>query len=280
MTLETLVSAVKENTTTLASKMKLESDAIVINQCNVNVSELYEYQGHRILCLSFNEKGVGLSRNSALMRATADIILFSDEDIVYAEGYAKKVLQAFSERPYADMLLFNMDVTQERATYHTDHEFRVHRYNCGRYPTYSFAIRREILHQKNITFSLLFGGGAKYSNGEDSIFIRDCIKSGMRVYALPITIGKEVARPSTWFHGYTEKFFFDRGVLYQYLYGPLKKPLALRFLLKNRTVFFDQAEESKLSAESENSQNLEEHQVTDFKEAYQLMKQGMREMRK
>ena len=37
------------------------------------------------------EKGVGLSRTTALQRATADIVLFSDEDIVYENGYAEKV---------------------------------------------------------------------------------------------------------------------------------------------------------------------------------------------
>ena len=268
MTLETLVSAVKENTTTLASRMKLDCDAIIINQCNVNGYELYEYQGHRILCLSFRETGVGLSRNSALMRATADIILFSDEDIIYEEGYAKKVLEAFEKRPYADMLLFNMEVVKERATYHTEKESRVHWYNCGRYPTYSFAIRREVLHRKNITFSLLFGGGARYSNGEDSIFIRDCIKNGMKVYALPITIGRENGRPSTWFHGFTGKFFFDRGVLYEYLYGPFAGLFAWRFLFKNRSQFFGETQER--DAET----------VTERKQAYLLMKQGMKEMRK
>ena len=39
-------------------------------------------------CL-LNERGIGLSRNTALMRATADIILFADEDVTYKDGYAK-----------------------------------------------------------------------------------------------------------------------------------------------------------------------------------------------
>lgn len=261
MTLETLVSAVKENTTTLASKMNLESDAIIVNQCNINAYEEYEYGGHCIRCYSFREKGVGLSRNNALMRAKADIILFSDEDIVYQNGYAEKILKAFETYSDADMLLFNMSVSKERATYHTEKKTRIRWYNCGRYPTYSFAIRREKLHKSGITFSLLFGGGAKYSNGEDSIFIRECIKKGMKVYALPVLIGKEVARQSTWFHGYNEKFFFDRGVLYRYLYGIMAKPFAMRFLLKHQDVFFQEGNEIPL------------------KQAYKLMKQGMKEMR-
>lgn len=157
------------------------------------------------------------------------------------------------------MLLFNVDVCEERRTYHIESFGRVRQYNCGRYPAYSFAVRTEKMHRKNLTFSLLFGGGAKYSNGEDSLFIRDCIRSGMKVYRVPVTIGKEVPRPSTWFHGYDEKFFFDRGVLYRYLYGCLQKPFALRFLIKNKAKMCERI---------------------PLREAYRLMKQGMREAAK
>ena len=132
------------------------------------------------------------------------------------------------------MVLFNIRVGESRATYYTEKFHRVHIWNAGRYPTYSFAVRRERLQAANITFSLLFGGGAKYSNGEDSLFLTEFIKKGCRVYTAPVTIGREEAGESTWFHGYNEKFFHDRGVLYHYLYGWLEWPLALRFLYAHK----------------------------------------------
>ena len=49
-----------------------------------------------------------------------------------------------------------------------------------------------------------------------------------------MTIGREEAGESTWFRGYNEKFFHDRGVLYHYLYGRLAGPLALRFLYAHK----------------------------------------------
>lgn len=256
MRLETLVSGVRQNVSELAEKMNLQSDAIIINQCEENSYLEYEHRGYRIKGYSFAEKGVGLSRNNALLRATADIVLFSDEDIVYHEGYAEEILQAFEQHPKADILLFNMEVEADRATYHIEKEHRVRFYNSGRYPTYSFAVRREKLHKANVTFSLLFGGGAKYSNGEDSLFLLECLKKGMKVYALPIEIGKEVPRPSTWFHGYTEKFFFDRGVLYYHLYGRLRHLMALRFLAAHGKIMC---------------------QDIPRREAYKLMRAGMKE---
>ncbi|MBQ9511890.1 MAG: glycosyltransferase family 2 protein, partial [Lachnospiraceae bacterium] len=71
-------------------------------------------------------------------------------------------------------------------------------------------------------------------NGEDSLFLHDCLQKGCKIYHVPELIGEETPGPSTWFDGYTEKFFFDRGVLYPFLYGSLSRLMALRFLLKNR----------------------------------------------
>ncbi len=256
MTLEMLISGMKLNIADVAESMNLQADAIVINQCENNAYEEYDFNNHKIRCHSFNERGVGLSRNNALMRATGDILLFSDEDIVYEEGYAEKVLKAFEDRPWASVLFFNVEVEKERATYHTEKEHRIHWYNSGRYPTYSIACRREALHKNNITFNLLFGGGARYSNGEDSLFIRDCLKKGLKAYALPINIGREVPRPSTWFNGYTDKFFYDRGVLYKALYGRLAVPMGLRFLLRHRALLLKEK---------------------TFSQAFGLMRKGIRE---
>jgi glycosyltransferase involved in cell wall biosynthesis len=236
MKLQVLVSAVDEDVATLAERMKLESEAIIINQTDHVGYEEYTYNGKRIQCYEFNEKGVGLSRNNALLRATGDIILFSDEDIIYEKGYEKKVLDAFNEHPEADFLLFNLKVGESRATYYTKKFHSVHIWNSGRYPTYSFAIKRDKLVASRITFSLLFGGGARYSNGEDSLFLKDCLKYGFKTYAVPIDIGMERERESTWFKGYTDKFFIDRGVLYHFLYGRLAYLMAVRFIKVKKKV--------------------------------------------
>ena len=256
MTLQLLVAAVNKEALELAREMQLDSDAIIVSQCDRYSYEELQYKGHKVRYFAMAERGVGLSRNTSLLRADADIILFADEDIVYTEGYQEAVLQEFAKHPEADMLLFNVNAVPGRETYHTDSFGRVRWYNCGRYPTYSFAVKREKIHKNNITFSLLFGGGAKYSNGEDSLFIRDCLKNGLKVYKVPVTIGAEKERPSTWFQGYNEKFFFDRGVLYSHLYGAFNHAMGLRFLL---------AHKEELCKE------------IPLKEAYKIMARGMKE---
>ncbi len=236
MKVELLISAVNQEPAKLIEAMHVHSDAIVVNQCDHFSYEEIRQRGHLIRVYNLRERGVGLSRNHALQRAGGDICLFADEDIVYHDDYPQKVREEFVRHPWADMLLFNVEVCQARRTYHTERYGRVRLYNCGRYPAYSFALRREVMQEKNVCYSLLFGGGARYSNGEDSLFIRDCIRRGMKVYKTPVTIGREKERESTWFSGYHEKFFFDRGVLYRHLYGGLARLMALQFLLRHQKV--------------------------------------------
>lgn len=234
MKLQILVSALNQDVRQLAQRMNLPADTLLIHQCSENRCEEWEQGGIRVRCWHFAERGVGLSRNNALLRADGDIALFSDEDIVYDTGAAEKILGAFREHPEADLLLFNVRVQESRRTYWTDRFHRVRWYNSGRYPAYSIAVRTRRIQEKNLTYSLFFGGGAKYANGEDSLFLHDCLRAGLKIYAVPEEIGEEQPRPSTWFFGYDEKFFHDRGVLYHELYGALAGLMGLRFLYKMR----------------------------------------------
>lgn len=240
MKVQLLISAMQKNPKELIAGMNVTSDAILINQCDKYGFESFSVQDtngqdREIKAYSFKEKGVGLSRNNALLRADKEICLFSDEDIVYEKDYEKRIIDEFEKHKEADVLLFNVEVCEKRRTYFNTDFHRVRWYNCGRYPAYAIAIKTEQMHRHNLTFSLLFGGGAKYSNGEDSLFLRDCLRAGLKMYATDVVIGKEEERESTWFSGYNKKFFYDRGVLYHYLYGTMAKVWGLRFLLKNKT---------------------------------------------
>ena len=234
MNVQVLASVMNQNIEQIAENMNLSSEAVIINQCDHDAYEEREFRGHMIKFYSINERGIGRSRNNAIERADSDICLFSDEDIEYIDGYEEKIVKEFEANPQADMILFNIDVEESRRTYYITERSRVKWYNCGRYGAVSFAIRRESLIQSGVRFSLLFGGGAKYSNGEDSLFLKQFMDKGFKVFTAPVLIGREKPSDSTWFAGYNEKFFHDRGVLYAVLYGMMAIPFALRFLIAHR----------------------------------------------
>ncbi|MCR4787259.1 MAG: glycosyltransferase [Lachnospiraceae bacterium] len=234
MTFQYLISAVEKDEKELTAVMNLQGDAVLVDQCSEDARYETQYGFGKVLTIRQNGRGVGLSRNTALENADSDICLFSDEDIEYYDGCVRKVTDAFASHPDAAVIAFNIDVDERRRTYHNDKERRVSALNYGRYPAYALAISRQKILDKDIRFSLLFGGGAKYSNGEDSLFLHDCLKKHLKIYAVTECLGREKYRESTWFKGYTDKFFFDRGVLYHFLYGKAAALLGFRFLYKNR----------------------------------------------
>ena len=215
MKVEVLASVMNASLRETVQHMNLQSDAVIINQCDRLGQEEMQIsqengEARIIRFYSFPDRGIGRSRNEAILRAEGDICLFSDADIVYEDGYETAILAEFEKNPQADMIIFNIEVEESRRTYHITERKRVHWYNCGRYGAVSFAVRR------------------------DSLFLAEFLRKGYKVYTAPVTIGREEAGDSTWFHGYNEKFFHDRGVLYHYLYGRLAGPLALRFLYAHK----------------------------------------------
>lgn len=258
MKLEVLISAVEKDAAALLLQMNIVTDAVLVNQCGHYGYESFSVSGGTARCFSMPERGVGLSRNTALLHAAGELVLFSDEDIVLSPDYAEKVKDAYRALPDADLILFNVKVSPARRTYWNQSTHRINWKNYGRYPAYSISAKLSSLRRANAHYSLLFGGGAKYSNGEDSLFLRDCLRAGLKIYAHTACIGEEKERPSTWFSGYHEKFFRDRGVLYHHLYGKLALPLALRFLLAHKDVMCREI---------------------SVKKAFRIMREGVREAR-
>lgn len=215
MTIQVLVAAMNQVDHSLPEKMNIHSDAIVGNQCDQNSIEEYEWEGHTIKYLNFAERGVGLNRNNALMRATGDICLFADDDMVYVDEYVDIVCKAFEKYPDADVIAFNLR-EKEPTRYIIEHDEKVGFFNYLRYGTARVAVRLKSILREGIAFHLCFGGGTEHSHGEDNIFLTDCLKKGLKIYAVPEYIAVLTEeRKSTWNNGYNERYLKDQGALYR-----------------------------------------------------------------
>lgn len=210
-----LVSTMHQNDFSLYKKMNLESDAIIIDQCQENSFDERVISKNNVKMYSFAERGIGLSRNTALMRATADIVEFADDDMIFVDGYQQMVIEEFEKHPEADAILFSVkSLNSERPLLTIDKFSRVGRINALKYGCARLAVRREKILYNNVSFSLLFGGGSKYSCGEDTIFLQDCIKAGLRIYKSPILVASVKQDSSSWFSGYTDKYYKDKWTLF------------------------------------------------------------------
>jgi glycosyltransferase involved in cell wall biosynthesis len=232
--MEVLVAAMGQTDFSKFNDMNLQTDVVFANQGNQVGYREQVIAGKKVKMISNVERGVGKNRNTALLYATADICLLSDEDVVYVDGYERKVLDAFRCVPDADILIFNIETERKTKRKTNHHVKRVGIHNFLNYGAVRIAFRREKVIQKNIWFSLLFGGGARYGAGEDSLFLREAIRKGLIIKTYPVKIADVKEEGSTWFTGYNQKYFFDKGAFLAASFPILKYLFALYFTFKFR----------------------------------------------
>lgn len=238
MRVQVLVAAVNQQDHSLLEKMHIQSDAIIANQCDRNAVETFQWQGHTIIYLHFQERGVGLNRNNALLRATGDLLLFADEDEVLCEGYPALMEEAFEAAPGAGGIIFNIDLLGEAGGHRQNQKVRrLHLYNALNYGTVRLGVRKTAVVRENLSFHTCFGGGTLYSCGEDTLFIGDMLKKGLKLYTSPHTIATVDNRVSGWFQGYTPKYMYDKGALFAALSPRLSGLLCLQDALRHHGLY-------------------------------------------
>ena len=233
MDIEVLVATMGQKDCSLAEKMNIKTSAVIANQCGRWDYE--EADGGRIRMISTDTKGVGINRNLTLQHAKADILLFADDDVTYYDGTLQGVKDAFLQFPDADVIFFGLDMTRNGEVFdkRRNKSRRIHLWNSLRYGAARMAIRREALLKHRLSFTVLFGGGCPYSSGEDTILIRDCFRAGLHVYAHDYVLGACAKDSSTWFAGYNEKYFFDRGAMVACAFPRAKHLLKWHFAIKS-----------------------------------------------
>lgn len=236
MEIQILISTMNQDNYDLIKRMNIFSDTIVINQCDHTKYTRFEWNGHVVDWYDCEERGVGVSRNRALMAATAEICLFADDDMVYDDFTQQKILKAFDRHKDAGLIAFNIQF-EGREGLHIQRNHKLTTCNAYKYGAVNCAIRRRIILENRIFFSLLFGGGAEYSCGEDSLFISDCLSKKIHMYADREIIGKNLVGESTWFKGYTRKYFFDKGVFYKAMNKKLAKLFCIRFAILHADLY-------------------------------------------
>ena len=231
MKLEVLLSVMNLNKKDL-DKMNITSKCTVINQCEKNKQERYK----NFNIYSYDEIGTSNSRNRGLEHITEDIILLCDDDVVYNYNYEKIVLEEFKKNPKADVIIFNFNVKNRKKRIIKKRK-RLHIYNSLNYATYNIAFRRKSI--KNIKFNTLFGPGAKYNSGEDTLFIKKIYKKKLNIYSSPEYLGTVYNEKSTWFKGYYKTFFFNKGALFTAINPKIKHILILQYLIRHKEVLTD-----------------------------------------
>ncbi|MBZ9689215.1 glycosyltransferase family 2 protein [Clostridium estertheticum] len=237
MKVEVLCATMHQTDLSKYKEMNIQTDAIFSNQADRHEYNEENINNYNVKMITTRSRGVGKNRNIGLLYSSADILMFSDDDMIYMDGYEEGVAEAFRRLPDADMIIFHCLTNSNRGTPNINKITKVRLWNFMRYGTFSFVIKKEAILKYNLNFSQLFGGGCRYCAGEDNLFLRDALKKNLKVYSHPFTIASVNHGASTWFEGFNEKYFYDNGAWLQTAFPILKHLLVWYFILKfaNRT---------------------------------------------
>lgn len=224
MNIEVLISAMNVDDISFYKRFNLSTDCLIINQTDHNSYEEIQDDGFKVRMISTDTRGLGRSRNLAILNSRADVVLFCDDDEVLEDDYERKIKEAFIEHPDVDFFVMKTIIYKDgEETIKVKEEKDLKIYNALRYGSVHFAFKREKILEKNIFLSTYFGAGTGNGSGEDSIFIADCIRNKLRVRTSTKLIAKIYNDDSTWFTGFDEKFFYDKGKLSKALFPKMSR---------------------------------------------------------
>ena len=196
-------------------QMNIQSDVFFANQADATAYEEFEFEGHKARMLTTYTRGVGINRNMTLQYAQGDICLFADDDVTYCDDVEQKVLTEFAAHPDADIIIFHLDTDSSRKQISYPATKKCGRFTRMPWGAVRIAFRRTSWQKANVWFTTLFGGGASFPSGEDSLWLIEMKRKDLTFYVSKETIGKINMEESSWFTGYDEKFFFGKGAFYQ-----------------------------------------------------------------
>ncbi len=202
------------------AQMNVHSDIVFANQTDDTSYAEVSFDSHTAKMISTSTRGVGINRNLSLMMADKEICLFADDDMVYVDNVEEIVLGEFDQHPDADIFIFNVRTSE--GTIRKQKEYITTR-KCKKYERMPWggvriAFRLSSIRKANIWFTTLFGGGAVFASGEDSIWLKEAKQKGLCFYVSKEYIGTVSFDTSTWYSGRDEKLFFARGAYISQLY--------------------------------------------------------------
>ena len=236
-----------EDVNKLLNKMNITSDYLIINQ---NTEGEVNITDDRVI--TKNEKGLSKSRNCVLDNSNSDIILFSDDDVIYNQNYEETIIDAYSAYPEADLICFYVESKNNKRATKRLKNGKIGYINAMKIISAEMSIKKETFKKANIRFDENFGIGAPNNRGEEQILIYEALKKKLNVIFVNKKIGDIAQEESSWLKNYDAKYFNIQGKVYKRLtkkyymfwilqyvirkYPLYKKDISLKEALKNMLI--------------------------------------------
>lgn len=135
----------------------------------------------------FDGIGQSLNRNNATGKCTGDIIVFSDDDLIYYPDGLRQLIEAFEKKPEMDFAIFKS--IRDGAAEIPPVEIPVGDPLPGNFYVSCFELALRRSTAGHLRFSPEFGlNSSKMHGGEDEIILLSAIRKGLNCRYLPIVV--------------------------------------------------------------------------------------------
>lgn len=237
MNLQVLVSTMNcVDPVRLIESMNVD-EYVVINQITEDIVATNDLKTPGATIVSVHERGLSRSRNLALSYADSEVCLISDDDLRYEVNYKEIISAGYEKYPDADVIAFYVDSEDTASHKPPLKEGRVGFLTSMKIRSVQLTFRRNSLLIHDIRFDEEFGSGTQNYMGEENILLADCIAAGLKVYSVPVKIATLLESESTWFTGYTKRYFEVKGKVFYRMSPLLSFWMILQFIVRKTRLY-------------------------------------------
>lgn len=219
----------------LVHKSNITGSCVVINQCDRENEAVYPTKNGTARMFSTRQRGLTKSRNMAIRNAQADVCLLCDDDECFVSDYEAVILNAYRQLPQADIIIFKM---ANRQPSFPDQIMELRFPKTMKVSSWQISFRREKLLDAGVFFDELLGAGTGNGAEEELKFLLDCQRAGLKIWYMPEIIASVAQEASTWFGGFDETFFENRGATTRYILGTgLASLYAIYYIVRKRKLY-------------------------------------------
>ena len=236
MSVEVLISTMhkEKDEYSLLDYMNIQTNAVVINQCNRCDKKVFNHNGNKIIWIDTTERGLSKSRNKAIANASSDICLLADDDEILLDGYKDIIEKAFYKHQDYDLIRFKIRGIEKNFKEYQIKPCEINMRLSLKISSVEVAFKRKTIVDKALIFDELIGAGTEFLMGEENAFIVDYLRKKCRAWYEPVEIAKLHVGNSSWFTGFNEEYYFARGASYAAISPMGSYFLSILFALKHR----------------------------------------------
>ena len=229
------MSCMYQNDAGLVHASNITGGCVVSNQCDWDGYAEHLTEKGIVRMFSTRQRGLTKSRNEAIRKARADICLLCDDDECFISDYEEVILNAYQQLPYADIIIFKM---ANRQPSFPDQIMELRFPKTMKVSSWQISFRREKLLEAGVFFDELLGAGTGNGAEEELKFLLDCQRAGLKIWYMPEIIASVAQESSTWFGGFDETFFENRGATTRYILGAgLASLYAFYYIVRKKKLY-------------------------------------------